>query len=126
MRGGHEVHQPLVHGELAFAAQRVVGEQDLEATGRPTQLLLAVGLDGVWGVASRQLLRHEDRSPAALMEHQRGPDVFGLRAGEHAADVKYGVAAEEHVGADAERRVEGVAARLDEAVEHGLHETGAA
>ena len=56
------------------------------------------------------------------MQEDRGPDVLRLGLGVDPADVLYGRAAEQHVGADAERRVELVAPRLDEPVENHLDE----
>ncbi|MPM66128.1 hypothetical protein SDC9_113035 [bioreactor metagenome] len=58
------------------------------------------------------------------MQHQRGPHVFGLRLGIHAADVEHRRPAEQHIGANAEGSIEVITARLDEAVEHRLHVPG--
>ena len=90
--------------------------------GGPAELLLAVGLDGVGGLADGELLGLEDRAPASFVQEDRGPDVLRLGLGVDPADVLYGRAAEQHVGADAERRVELVAPWLDEPVENHLDE----
>lgn len=126
VRRGDEVHQPLVEGELAPGAQRAVGEQDLEASGRPAQLLLRVGLDGVRSVPGGEDVGDVDAAPAALVQHQRRPHVLGLGVGVQAADVVDGRPAEDHVRTDTEGGVEVVPARLDEPVEHGLHVARAA
>src|SRR5664279_1243199 len=60
------------------------------------------------------------------MESQRGPHVLAFRIGVDATDVVDRRAAEDHVRADAEGRVERVPARLYEPVEHRLHVAGAA
>ena len=100
----------------------VVRQKDLEPPGGPAELLLAVGLDGVGGLADGELLGLEDRAPASFVQEDRGPDVLRLGLGVDPADVLYGRAAEQHVGADAERRVELVAPWLDEPVENHLDE----
>ena len=125
-RGGHEVLDPLVGGQLPLAAERVVLEQDLERTGRPAQLLLAVRLDGLRGVADREHGTGVDGLPAPLVEQDGGPDVLGLGVLVDAADVGHRVAPEHHVGAHAERGVEPVLARLDQRVEDRLQVAGAA
>ena len=101
-------------------------EQDLEAAGRPAQLLLGVRLDGGRGVPDGQHGGDVGGLPAILVQLQRGPDVLGLRLGPHATDLLDGGAAVDHVGADGEGRVEAVLARLDEPVEHRLHVAGTA
>ena len=67
-----------------------------------------------------------DRLPAALVQHQRRPDVLGLGVGVDAADVVDRCPPVDHVRADAEGGVEVVPARLDELVEDRLHVAGAA
>ncbi len=124
--GRDEVHDPLVGGEPALAAERVVRQQDLEPACRPALLLLREALDGLRGVADGEHVGDVDAAPAALVQHQRGPHVLGLGVGVHAPDVVDGRPAEHDVGADAEGRVEVVPARLDEPVEHGLHVAGSA
>ena len=100
-------------------------EQDLEPAGGPPELLFAVGLDGVGGVADGEFLGLEDRAPASLVHEDGGPDVLRLGLGVDPADVLDRGAAEQHVGANAESGVELVAARLDEAVKDHLDEARA-
>ncbi len=120
-----EVLEPLVESELGPAREQRVGEEDLEAAGGPPELLLGEGLDVVGRVAHREDLGDEDRLPAALVHHERRPDVLRLRVRVDAVDVEHGLAPEHHVGAHAERGVEAVLAWLDEAIEDRLHVGGA-
>ena len=124
--GGDPVHDPLVQGQVTAPGERVGAQQDLETSGRPAQLLLGVGLDGVGRVADRQGAAQVGAAPTTLVQFQGRPHVLRLGVGVDAADLLHGRPTEHHVGADAEGRVEVVATRLDEAVEDRLHVARAA
>ena len=126
VRRRDRVHDALVERQVAPPRERVAPQQDLEAAGRPAQLLLGVGLDGLGGVTDGEGACEVDAAPAPLVQLERRPDVLGLGVRVDPADLVHRVAPEHHVGADAERRVEVVATGLDEAVEDGLHVARAA